>query len=31
VVESKQVAATGGKVSAAIGRATINAALAGGI
>jgi penicillin-binding protein A len=31
VVESKEVAATGGKVSAAIGRATINAALAGGI
>jgi penicillin-binding protein A len=31
VVESKQVAATGGKVSAAIGRATINAALGGGI
>lgn len=31
VVESTQVAATGGKVSAAIGRATINAALAGGI
>jgi len=31
VVESQQVSATGGKVSAAIGRATINAALAGGI
>jgi peptidoglycan glycosyltransferase len=31
VVESKQVAATGGKVSAAIGRNTITAALAGGI
>lgn len=31
VVESRDVAATGGKVSAAIGRATINAALAGGI
>jgi penicillin-binding protein A len=31
MVESKDVAATGGKVSAAIGRATINAALAGGL
>lgn len=31
VVESKDVAATGGKVSAAIGRATLNAALAGGL
>jgi peptidoglycan glycosyltransferase len=31
VVESRDVAATGGKVSAAIGRTTINAALAGGI
>lgn len=31
VVESKDVAATGGKVSAAIGRATINGALAGGL
>ena len=31
VVESKQVAATGGKVSAAIGRSTITAALNGGI
>ncbi|EWC58341.1 Cell division protein FtsI [Actinokineospora spheciospongiae] len=30
VVESKDVAATGGKLSAAVGRATINAALAGG-
>jgi peptidoglycan glycosyltransferase len=31
LVESRDVAATGGKVSAAIGRATINAALAGGL
>ncbi|MPZ85887.1 MAG: penicillin-binding protein 2, partial [Actinophytocola sp.] len=30
VVESRDVAATGGKLSAAVGRATINAALAGG-
>ncbi|HEX2131728.1 MAG TPA: penicillin-binding protein 2 [Actinophytocola sp.] len=30
VVESRDVAATGGKLSAAIGRATMNAALAGG-